>query len=57
MLQKVWADAYAKRQVPQYVFGGGNGTPKGGDSEVSSFMQMMTIDAAKRLNYDRTVGK
>ena len=55
-IQKVWADAYAKRQVPMYVFGGGaspEGTPVGGDSEVKAFMQLMTVDAAKRLNYDR----
>ena len=55
-IQQVWADAYAKRQVPMYVFGGGagpEGTPVGGDSEVKAFMQLMTVDAAKRLNYDR----
>ena len=57
-IQKVWADAYSKRQVPQYVFGSGageNSTPVGADTEVKSFLQMMTIDAAKRLNYDRSI--
>jgi len=56
-IQKVWADAYAKRAVPQYVFGGGGegGTPVGGDTETNRFMQLMTIDAAKRLSYDRSL--
>ncbi len=58
-IQKVWAAAYAKRAVPQYVIGGaggeGAGTPVGADGEVKNFMQLMTIDAAKRLNYDRGI--
>jgi regulator of protease activity HflC (stomatin/prohibitin superfamily) len=58
-IQKVWAEAYAKRAVPQYVFGGGSqngdGTPTGSDFEVQSFMKLMTMDAAKRLNYNREV--
>jgi uncharacterized membrane protein YqiK len=52
-IQKLWADAYAKRAVPTNVFGGAGDTPVGGDGEVKAFMQMLTIDAAKRLNYDR----
>ncbi len=55
-IQRIWADAFSKRAVPQYVFGGGNGagtTPTGSDMEVRNFMQLMTMDAAKRLNYDR----
>lgn len=52
-IQQIWADAFSKRQVPQYVFGGGSDTPVGADTEVSNFMKMMTVDAAKRLNYDR----
>ena len=57
-IQKVWAEAYSSRKVPQYVFGGsGSGehgaTPVGADGEVKQFMQLMTIDAARRLNYDR----
>ena len=57
-IQKYWADAYANRAVPQYVFGGGGGTgstPVGADTEVSNFMKLMTMDAAKSLNYDRAV--
>lgn len=60
-IQKVWAAAYANRAVPQYVIGGGaggpGGTPVGADGEVKTFMQLMTIDAAKRLNYDRGLAK
>jgi regulator of protease activity HflC (stomatin/prohibitin superfamily) len=56
-IQRVWAQAYASRKVPQYVLGvggaGADATPVGADSEVKNFMQLMTIDAAKRLNYDR----
>ena len=52
-IQRVWAEAYARRQVPQYVMGGGDGVPTGGDGEVRAFMQLLTLDAAKRLAYDR----
>lgn len=58
-IQKIWADAFSKRKVPEIVFGGGgNGsTPTGSDSETRAFMQMLTMDAAKRLSYDRDVKK
>lgn len=60
-IQKGWADAYAQRKVPSTVFAtGGDGTGGavvGADSEVSDFMKLLTIDAAKRLNYDRSVEK
>lgn len=55
-IQRVWADAYSKRKVPQYVFGAGGGdTPSGGDTEVQNFMRLLTMDAAKRLAYSREV--
>ncbi len=55
-IQKLWADAFARRQVPTTVFGSGQGgAPVGSDGEVRAFMQMLTLDAAKRLNYDREV--
>jgi hypothetical protein len=56
-IQKVWAEAFAQRQVPMYVFGGsGNGsTSVGANDEVSTFLQLMTVEAAKRLNYDRSI--
>ena len=56
-IQTVWADAYSKRQVPLYVFGGSEGTPTGNDSETKNFMQLMTVDAAKRLSYSRGMGE
>lgn len=58
-IQKVWAEAYAKRQVPATVFNsGGNGkggVPVGSDTATMNFMQLMTLDAAKRLNYERDI--
>jgi len=52
-IQKVWADAYSKRKVPTNVFGGNSGVSTGNDTEVKNFMKLMTLDAARRLNYDR----
>jgi len=38
------------------VFGGGDGdAPVGSDMEVKRFLQLMTMDAAKRLSYDRGI--
>lgn len=57
-IQRIWADAFSKRKVPTTVFGSGGGTggaPVGNDAEVKAFMQMLTLDAAKRLNYDRGI--
>lgn len=57
-IQELWADAFARRNVPVNVFGGGQGgAPVGNDAETKAFMQMLTLDAAKRLNYDREVNK
>ena len=57
-IQKIWAEAFAKRNVPTNVFGSGSGgAPVGNDTEAKLFMQMLTLDAAKRLNYDREVTK
>lgn len=57
-IQKLWAQAFAQRKVPTTVFGsGGGGAPVGSDGEVKAFMQMLTLDAAKRLNYDRDMKK
>ncbi len=55
-IQTLWAQAFSKRLVPTNVFGGGGSTPVGSDGEVKAFMQMLTLDAAKRLNYNREVG-
>ncbi|MGH1374145.1 MAG: SPFH domain-containing protein [Cellvibrionaceae bacterium] len=54
-IQKLWADAYAKRAVPTNVFGAGGSTPVGADGEAKAFMQLLTLDAAKRLNFDRSI--
>ena len=54
-IQQIWAEAFARRSVPQNVFGSGGDTPVGSDMEVKNFMQLMTLDAAKRLNYDRSL--
>lgn len=57
-IQKIWAKAFSQRKVPTNVFGSGvGGAPTGSDSETKAFMQMLTLDAAKRLNYDRTIQK
>lgn len=58
-IQELWAAAFAKRNVPTNVFGGGGGDSTGAsvgsDQEVKAFMQMLTLDAAKRLNYERGI--
>jgi len=56
-IQRLWAQAFAQRKVPTTVFGssGLSGTPVGSDNEVKAFMQILTLDAAKRLNYNREV--
>lgn len=58
-IQQLWAEAYAQRKVPTNVFGGGNGqgAPVGNDYETKAFMQLLTLDAAKRLSYDRDMVK
>lgn len=53
-IQKLWANAFSKRKVPNIVFGNGNSnTPTGSDTSVKNFMNMMTLEAAKNLQYDR----
>jgi hypothetical protein len=57
-IQKLWANAYAERKVPGIVFGGGDSnTPTGSDTAVRNFMNMMTLDAAKSLEYNRGLSK
>ena len=48
----LWADAYAKRQVPSVVMGENGG---GQDTQSSNFMQMLTIKAAQDLALNMTL--
>lgn len=56
-IQKVWADAYAQRRVPQIVMGASekDGVPVGSDSEVQQLLKLLTADTAKRLSYNRSI--
>jgi regulator of protease activity HflC (stomatin/prohibitin superfamily) len=55
-IQRVWAEAYAKRNVPTYVFGAGNGyTPTGSDQEAQLLQQLLAMEYAKRLDFDRAI--
>jgi hypothetical protein len=63
-IQKLWAAAYAQRRVPQYVFGGNgsgagaglaSGPPTGADGETRLLQQLLTMEYAKRLDYDRSL--
>jgi regulator of protease activity HflC (stomatin/prohibitin superfamily) len=58
-IHSLWADAFARRQVPANVFGAGGAAgsdvPVGSDSEARTFMQLLTLDAAKRLSYEREI--
>ena len=57
-IQRVWAEAYAKRNVPTYVFGAGDGdTPTGGDQEAQLLQQLLAMEYAKRLDYDHAIQK
>jgi regulator of protease activity HflC (stomatin/prohibitin superfamily) len=57
-IQQVWAEAFAKRNVPSTVFvsgGGDNGSvPTGSNTELQSMVQLMTMQMAKQLDYDRS---
>jgi len=53
-INKLWADAYAKRQVPTVVMGEHGG---GQDSQSSAFMDMLTVKAAKDLALDMSLPK
>jgi regulator of protease activity HflC (stomatin/prohibitin superfamily) len=59
-IHELWARAFAQRKVPKNVFGSGAstgqpGAPVGSDGEARTFMQLLTLDAAQRLTYDRDV--
>lgn len=55
-INQVWADAYAKRQVPSFVMGGsGNGV--GSDTDAATFQSMLNALIAKDLMVDKSVSK
>ena len=55
-VQKVWAEAFANRKVPTTVFGateGGVGT----DGDISRFIDLLTMQAAKGLAVDPSIAR
>lgn len=59
-IQKVWADAFAQRKVPQTMFitgSSGESGHVGSNNELQNMMQMMTLQMAKNLDNDRKVVK
>lgn len=58
-IQRLWAEAFARRNVPTYVFGGtgssDGGAPVGSDDEASRLFQILTLQAAERLDYNRSI--
>ena len=55
-VQKVWAEAFANRKVPTTVFG----APEGGvgtDGDISSFIDLLTMQAAKGLAVDPSIAR
>ena len=57
-IQRVWDEAYAKRNVPTYVFGAWDGdTPTGDDQEAQLLQQLLAMEYAKRLDYYRAIQK
>ena len=57
-INKVWASAYAKRNVPNVYMEGKGGSSNGNpDQQVQTFMQMMNIKAMRDLAVDTTIPK
>lgn len=52
--QRVWADAFSKRNVPQFMFGGAEGE-SGPNSDVTNFMTLLTMNAARDLALDMSI--
>ncbi|MBO6919654.1 MAG: hypothetical protein JJ858_14580 [Rhizobiaceae bacterium] len=53
-VQKVWADAFAKRNVPTTIFGASEGGA-GTDGDISRFVDLLTMQAAKGLAVDPSI--
>ncbi len=56
-INKAYADAFAKRPVPTTVFGGSGSDSYAQGTDVQSFLQLMTVKAAKDLDVDTSVKK
>lgn len=54
---QVWADAYAKRNVPNIMIGDKEGGASGSPTEAMNIMQMLQIKMAKDLMVDTTTKK
>lgn len=52
-VQAAWAQAFANRSVPSTVFGSSGGT--GSDTDVQTFLNLMTVQASKALALDQTI--
>jgi hypothetical protein len=52
--QKFWADAYSKRNVPQFVMGGESGG-SGSQNDATTFMQLQNMKVAKDLGLNLKV--
>lgn len=52
-INKLWADAYAKRQVPTVTMGDTGGNNQ--DSQANAFMQLLTVKTAKDLALDMSL--
>jgi hypothetical protein len=47
-----------KRSVPTYIFSAGDGdTPTGGNQEAQLLQELLVMEYAKRLDYDRAIQK
>ena len=55
--QRVWADAFARRNVPTQMFGSAGSAMTGTDGDVQTFMKLMTMRAAQELSFDQTISR
>ena len=56
-IQQAWAEAYSRRAVPSTVLSSGEGSQAtvGADQEIKTFMQLLAVEAAERLHYNRSL--
>ncbi|MEM7302979.1 MAG: SPFH domain-containing protein [Pseudomonadota bacterium] len=53
-VQSVWADAFSRRRVPATIFGASEQGP-GSDTDVTRFLQLLTVQSAKGLAVDPNI--